>query len=635
MNDFSRLIRFIRPHLTALIISLALLFFTGIFEVLTTALAIPLFDDVLTPLSDSARGNQQNGEVGKGFLPANASQKKDTTTPASTPERESQQKLLNSIKHYLLLSPGSMITKLAVALLVLTLFKGLCLYHSNYIMGRVGQSVVTDLRNQLYSHVLKQSMGFFSLNSTGRLMSRMGSDVEQVQEAVSTTLAELFREVVLLLSLIVWIVRLDWKLALVSLIIAPAALTMTLTMGKSIRRVSLKSRENVATLQDQLQQSITGMRIVKAFGMEPHEEKRFQKSSLDLFRANMKAARILFINSPLMELLGVLSFIPLLYYAQWRIEAKTLTLGIFSGGLFALFRMYDPIRKLSRIHVGFQRAFASASRITELFDTHIEIQDRPAARTLTGIRDSIEFESVFFNYKDSSGESRVLKNINLKIHLKQVVAFVGSSGAGKTTLVGLLPRFYDVTSGSVLIDQIDIREYSQESLRRQIAIVTQETFLFNDTIRNNIAYGDTKASEERIIEAARAALAHDFVMQFPMKYETLIGERGQRLSGGERQRISIARAILKNSPILILDEATSALDSESEKLVQQALANLMQNRTTFVIAHRLSTVRNADIIVVLDHGRIEEMGTHDSLMEQNGLYSRFVRLQTVDSFASA
>jgi subfamily B ATP-binding cassette protein MsbA len=358
MNDFRRLLRFVRPHLTALIISLALLLFAGIFEVLTTALAIPLFDDVLTPVSEFAGGNQQNGEVGKDLVPAAANQRKTATTPALSPEMESQQKVLNSIKHYLLVSPGGMITKLAVALLVLTLFKGLCLYHSNYMTGRVGQSVVTDLRNQLYSHVLKQSMGFFSLNSTGRLMSRMGSDVEQVQEAVSTTLAELFREVVLLLSLIVWVVRLDWKLAVVSLIIAPAALTMTLTMGKSIRRVSLRSRENVATLQDQLQQSITGMRIVKAFGMEPHEEKRFQKSSLDLFRANMKAARILFINSPLMELLGVLSFIPLLYYANWRIEAKTLTLGIFSGGLFALFRMYDPIRKLSRIHVGFQRAFA-------------------------------------------------------------------------------------------------------------------------------------------------------------------------------------------------------------------------------------------------------------------------------------
>ncbi len=624
MSDFRRLLRFVKPHLSALIVSLVLLCFAGLFEVLTTSLAIPLFDDVLTPVlqPDAAP------------LPAAVGGPKDTPPSTVGSVTESQKHLMEFIRRYLLLCPGGIVTKLAVALLVLTLLKGVCLYNSNYIMGRVGQSVVTDLRNRLYSHVLKQSMGFFSLNSTGRLMSRMGSDVEQIQEAVSTTLAELFREVVLLLSLIVWVVRLDARLALVSLLIAPAALMMTLTMGKRIRRVSLKSRENVATLQDHLQQSITGVRIVKAFGMEQHEEQRFHESAMELFRANMKAMRILFLNSPLMELLGVLSFIPLLYYAEARIEAKTLTLGIFSGGLFALFRMYDPIRKLSRIHVGFQRAFASASRIGELFDTHIEIQDRSGARTLAGVQDSIQFKDVCFDYRDSSGETKVLRNINLRVNPKQVVAFVGSSGSGKTTLVGLLPRFYDVSVGAVLIDGTDVRDLTQESLRRQIAIVTQETFLFNDTVRNNIAYGDTSASAQRIEEAARAALAHDFIMQFPKTYETIIGERGQRLSGGERQRISIARAILKNSPILILDEATSALDSESEKLVQQALCNLMRDRTTFVIAHRLSTIRNADLIVVLDQGRIQEMGTHDSLIEQNGLYCRFFKLQNEESFTT-
>jgi subfamily B ATP-binding cassette protein MsbA len=349
----------------------------------------------------------------------------------------------------------------------------------------------------------------------------------------------------------------------------------------------------------------------------------------------MKAAAILFLNSPVMEFLGVLAFVPLLYYAHVRIVEGTLTLGLFGGSLFSLFRMYDPIRKLSRLHVQFQRALASGSRIVDLMDTHLEITDRPGALALGGFRDSLEFNNVCFDYSDQNGKTRVLKDINLKVKRNSVLAFVGSSGSGKTTLVGLIPRFFDPTSGSILIDGIDIREYSQGSLRSQIAIVTQETFLFNDTVRNNIAYGNVRATEAQIMEAARAALADDFIRNFPMKYQTLIGERGQRLSGGERQRLSIARALLKNAPILILDEATSALDSESEQLVQKALTNLIKDRTTFVIAHRLSTIRNADTIIVLDHGRIVESGTHDSLMAQDGPYRKFFYLQTEESFSNA
>jgi len=527
--------------------------------------------------------------------------------------------------------PGSMLMQVAAALLIFTAVKGLCLYYSNYGMSHVGQAVVMDLRNTLYRHILGQSMGFFALNSTGHLMSRMNSDVEQVQEAVSTSVSELFRELVLLLALVFWIFYIDWRLASLALTIAPLALFVTLSMGRRIRHASLRSRENIANLNDLMQQSITGMRILKAFGMETHEEGRFRRSARELLASNLRAARILFLNSPSMEMLGVLCFIPLLFYANSRIEAGTLTFGMFGGSLFSLFRMYDPIRKLSRIHVQFQRAFASASRITELLDTHVEIHDRPGARALEGIRESIEFRDVFFDYHGDLDESCVLKEINLKAECRRVVALVGSSGSGKSTLVSLIPRFYDVLAGSVMIDGNDIREFSQNSLRKNIAIVTQETFLFNDSIRNNIAYGDVKASEELIVEAAKAACAHDFIMKLPKKYDTVIGERGQRLSGGERQRISIARAILKNAPILILDEATSALDSESEKLVQQALANLMKDRTTFVIAHRLSTIRNADVIVVLEKGRIRETGAHDSLIEQDGLYSRFFRLQTQDT----
>ena len=602
MNDFRRLFRFIRPYVPVLAFSLLLLLFAGWFEVLTATLVQPLFDDVLVPEAGAST---------------------DVTNK------------LALVRHYLSLLPGSDIARLSLALLLLTLLKGLFLYYSNYAMSHVGQSIVRDLRNNLFTHVLDQSLAFFSLNSTGRLMSRMSSDVDQVQEAVSTLLADLFREVVLLLSLVILVFYLDWKLAALSLLIGPAAAILTMTMGKKIRLVTVKSREDVANLSDQLQQSITGMRILKAFGMEKYEQMQFAKGASRLFSSNMKAARILFLNSPVMEFLAILAFIPLLFYADARKGAGTLSMGMFATVLVSLFRMYDPIRKLSRMHVQFSRAFASAGRIMELFDTHIEIKDHPNARKLEGIRESIEFRDVSFDYGDSTSPDPVLHHISLRVERKQVVALVGSSGSGKSTLVGLIPRLYDSTSGSILIDSMDIRQFTQSSLRSQIAVVTQETFLFNDTIRNNIAYGDMGAPEERIVEAAHAALAHDFILRFPKQYETVIGERGQRLSGGERQRISIARAILKNAPILILDEATSALDSESEKWVQQALTNLMQDRTTFIIAHRLSTIRNVDRIIVLDHGRIVESGTHDSLIERDGPYRRFFRLQTEEAFLPA
>lgn len=602
MKDIKRLFPFVRPYRNGLILSFLLLSVAGILQSTTTTLVLPLFDGVLMPghkLADAGAPNL-------GFID-------------------------RYVFFILSLVPGKIITQISLALLFLTLFKGLCLYYANYSMSRIGQSVVMDLRNQLYHHVISQSMSFFAVNSTGRLMSKMGSDVEQIQEAVSTVLAELVREIVLLVSLIVVAFSADWKLALLSLLIAPFALGLTLGMGKSIRHVSIRGREDTANLNDQLQQSITGMRIIKAFGMERHEEQSFRKTASRLLQSNLRAIAILFINSPLMELLGVVAFIPLLYYAYARMTEGTLTAAKFGLVMFALFSMYDPIRKLSRIHVQIQRAFASSTRIVELLDTHQEIQDRPGARTMEQFRGSIEFENVCFNYADQSGETHVLRDINVRATRNQVIAIVGSSGSGKTTLVGLIPRFYDPTSGFVRIDGMDIREYTQSSLRRHIAMVTQETFLFNDTVRNNIAYGDIHASEEKIIQASQAALADDFIMKFPMKYDTVIGERGQRLSGGERQRISIARALLKNAPILILDEATSALDSESEKLVQQALTNLMRDRTTFVIAHRLSTIRSADMILVLDCGRIVESGTHDALMQNDGTYRRFFRLQTEES----
>ena len=597
MNDVRRLWPYVSRRLGRLSSSLTLLVIAGALEVLTTSLAIFLFDDVLAP----------SGGIDERF--------------AFIPE------LLERL-------PGGSVTQLALALLILTLFKGLCLYYCNLLMSQVGQKVVMELRNDLYGHVIRQSLSFFTTNSTGRLMSRMNSDVEQVQEAVSTTLAELCRETVLLIFLVGWVFYIDWRLAGLAMGIAPFAFLLTLVLGRRIRRASWRSRDALANLNDSLQQTLTGIRMVKAFGMETTEETRFKNSSDHLLRTNLRAFKILFLSSPAMEFLGVTFFIPLLYYAHHGISAGALTLGVFSGSLFSLFRMYDPIRKLSRIHIQFQRAFASTGRIFELMETQMGIPDLPHARALEGLGKSIEFENVHFNYHDASGKTRVLSDIHFRVRRGEVIALVGSSGAGKSTLVSLIPRFYDVSSGSIKIDESDVRDFTQQSLRRNIAVVSQESFLFNDTIHNNIAYGDIHASPQQILDAAKTAMAHDFIQRLPSKYDTVIGERGQRLSGGERQRISIARAILRNAPILILDEATSSLDSESEKLVQTALANLIRDRTTFVIAHRLSTVRRANLILVLKEGRICESGSHDELMKMEGLYCRFFRLQHEEVLAT-
>jgi len=606
MKAFDQFYTFIRPHRLMIAVSLGLLALSAALDFLIILLVIPLFDQVLV------------------------------SQPETTATGLAQFPFLRVI---LDLIPGNIVWKISVNLVLLTLLKGICLYSSNYLMGRVGQGVLTNLRNILYNHVLGQSMRFFSSNSTGHLMSKMGSDVEQIQEAVSSVLSELFREAVVLVAMVALVFTVDWRLALLTLLIAPPAFCLTYILGRLIRKVSLKSRQDTANLSDKLQQSLTGIRIIKAFGTEPYETGRYKKNTLQLLNSNMKALSFYLISSPLMEFIGAVAFVPVLFYAHANITDSYLTLGMFGSGLFALFRMYDPIRKLSRIHVKFQRSLASMSRIYELLHTHYEIQDRSGAETLEGVKHSIEFRNVYFNHVDQNGTIEVLKDINLKVNLNRIIAIVGHSGAGKSTLVDLLPRFYDPTSGSVLIDGTDIREYSQNSLRRQIAIVTQETFLFNDTVRNNITYGNRNASDDQIVAAAKAALADQFIMRFPGQYDTTIGERGQRLSGGERQRIAIARALLKDAPILILDEATSSLDSESEKLVQQALVNLIRDRTTFIIAHRLSTIRNADTIIVLEKGEIAESGNHESLITQQGPYGRFYSLQTehdpVDGYSSA
>jgi subfamily B ATP-binding cassette protein MsbA len=509
------------------------------------------------------------------------------------------------------------------------LAKGLGSYFSTYLMTDVGQRVVRDIRDRLFRHVLDQSAAFFSRRTTGQLMSRITNDVGQVQQAVSETIGDLIREG---LSAVGWIVLMfwwDWKLALVSMTGAPIVLYPLVRLGQRVRRSTRRSQEQLEHLSHLTAEAFTGHRIVKAFGAERHEAQRFGAASDKVYRTNLKVVSTVSLLPPIMEFLGGMAIVALLWYGQRRI-ATGMTPGAFLAFIFAAFMLYTPVKRLSRVNANLQQAIAAATRIFEILDTHSEVRERAGAQVMAPLARSIEFRDVSFAYDDGAGRP-VLKNVSFGAKAGQVIALVGLSGAGKTTLVNLLPRFYDVTGGAILVDGIDIRDVTLKSLRQQIGIVTQETVLFDDTIANNVAYGQPAATREAIEQATRAAHAHEFIQTLPDRYETRIGERGQRLSGGQRQRLAIARALLKNSPILILDEATSSLDAESEQLVQDALANLMRNRTAFVIAHRLSTVRRADAIVALEKGRVAEIGRHEELLAKPaGVYAKLYALQIFD-----
>jgi len=512
------------------------------------------------------------------------------------------------------------------------LLKGIGSYFSTYLMTDVGQRVVRDIRDRLFRHILDQSAAFFSRRSTGQLMSRITNDVNQVQQAVSETIGDVIREG---LTAVGWVVAMfywDWRLALGSVTGAPLVLYPLIRLGQRVRRSTRRSQEHLEQLSHLTAEAFTGQRIVKAFGAEAHEADRFAAASNRLYRTNLKVTSTVSLLPPIMEFLGGVAIVGLLWYGQRRVSSPTggMTPGAFLSFIFAAFMLYTPIKRLSRVNANLQQAIAAATRIFEVLDTHSEVKERPAARGLLPLSRGIEFRDVSFAYDDGAGKS-VLRNVSFSARAGQVIAIVGLSGAGKTTLVNLLPRFYDVTGGAILIDSVDIRDVTLKSLRRQIGIVTQETVLFDDTIANNIAYGLPDAGREAIELAARAAHAHDFVQLLPDKYDTRIGERGQRLSGGQRQRLAIARALLKDSPILIMDEATSSLDAESELLVQDALATLMRNRTAFVIAHRLSTVRRADAIVALEKGRVAEIGKHEELLARPaGVYAKLYALQMFD-----
>jgi ATP-binding cassette, subfamily B, bacterial MsbA len=515
----------------------------------------------------------------------------------------------------------------SLAILAIYFFKGLGAYFSAYLMTDIGQRVVRDLRNQLFGHILNQSAGFFSRRTSGQLMSGITNDVGQVQQAVSETVGDLLREGLSVIGFAALLFFYDYKLALVVVTGAPVVVYPLVRLGQRVRRTSRRVQEQLAHLTHITAEAFTGHRIVKAFGAESHEVSRFRAAAQQLYRTTLKVTSTVAILPPLMEFLGGFAVVGLIWYGTAKIRPGGMTQGDFFAFVVAAFMMYGPIKKLSRVNTNFQQAIAASERIFELLDTHSEVHERANAGRLSPLAHGIEYRDVSFKYDDGAGKF-VLRNVSFSVRSGQMIALVGLSGAGKTTLVNLLPRFFDVTSGAILIDGVDVRDVTLKSLRAQIGIVTQETVLFDESVASNIAYGSPGSTPSEIEAAARAAHAHEFIVTLPQKYDTWIGERGQRLSGGQRQRLAIARALLKNSPILILDEATSSLDAESEQLVQEALANLMRNRTSFVIAHRLSTVRRADAIIALERGRVAEIGRHDELLSrQGGVYARLYAQQ--------
>jgi subfamily B ATP-binding cassette protein MsbA len=603
MRQVLRLLRYVVPYLAQLLPAVLMLAAVGFLEAFRLLLLGPVLDRVLNPASQSKNI----------FL---------VTIPFTHQPIYLQQFMPERFQNAW--------TIVAVAMVGSTLLKGVFDYAGTYFVNYAGYGLITDLRDDLYNRVLQRSAAFFQRHTTGTLLSTLINDVEKVQIALTAVLAEFLQQFFTFVFLALAVIGLGGRLAWVLGLFIPAVLISARRIGKRVRRTTRSGQDKLAEIQNILHETITGNRIVKAFGMERWEAHRFRGAAQRLFRANLRSVRATSLSGPSMEFLGSIAIAMLILLGRDQIKTGHMTAGIFLTFLIAVFRLYDPVRKFALFYNNFQQALGASSSIFSFMDIEDDVREKPHATRLRDFTGSIEFEDVSFAYAEGEKSRDVLQSINLRVRKGEVLAIVGSSGAGKSTLVHLIPRFFDVTGGRILIDGHDIRDLSLSSLRSHIAVVTQDTILFNDTVRNNIAYGQPHVSEEQVAVAARAALADEFIREMPDGYNTVIGERGMRLSGGQRQRLAIARAILKNAPILILDEATSALDSESEALVQSALQNLMEGRTVFVIAHRLSTVRRADRIMVLEAGTIADIGSHEDLMNKLGTYRRLYDLQFVD-----
>ncbi len=604
MRNYFRFVKLILPHGGVFVLAVLCMILSTVFSASPLGLIIPLVDRII-----SGKEIVLPAGINPPVLLAEAVQRINTLPPL---------KLLN------------IMTLMVVVFFVL---KGIFEFLQTYLMSDVSQRVIRDLKDSIYKKLQELSMDFYSHNPTGHLMSRITYDAAVIRDAIGTGVADTFYQPIQLIVYAFLLIGVKvyfgvpWNLILVSLVVFPLILYPVIKIGKKLRKISKSSQEKIGDISNMLLETIVGIKLVKSFCMEDYELRRFKEHNQAFYKLNMKSVKKMKIVSPLTESMGVVCVAVILWMAGQGIVSGELSAGVFAAFLAAIFSMMKPLKKLSNVYGINQQALAATDRIFHLLDEPVTIKDKPDAVGLKPFEKSIALEKVSFKYD----KEEVIRGIDLTVERGQIVALVGPSGGGKSTLVNLIPRFYDPDKGSVRIDGVDIRDVRVGSLREQIGFVTQETLLFNDTVRNNISYGHEDVDEEQLVRVAKAANAHRFIKEFPRGYDTVIGERGLKVSGGQRQRIAIARAVYKNPPILIFDEATSQLDSESEKLVQDAINNLMKGRTVIVIAHRLSTVTHADKIVVLDKGRIVDMGKHEELLSRNPVYKRLYEMQFADS----
>ncbi|MFH1394777.1 MAG: ABC transporter ATP-binding protein [Candidatus Omnitrophota bacterium] len=601
MKRYIRFIKLILPHSRVFIMAVICMVLSTLFSASPLGLIIPLVDKVITG--------------------------KQIVIPSSV---HAPQMLTNIVVAINEMPPLKLLNMLTILVVIMFALKGIFEFFQNYLMTDVSQRVIRDVKNSTYKKLQDLSMDFYSRNPTGQLMSRITYDADVIRDAISSGLADTFYQPIQIICYTAVLagaiyLGVSWKLIFISLILFPMILYPVVKIGKKLRKISKTSQEKVGDINNMLLETIAGIKLVKSFCMQDYEWKRFKAHNYSFYRLNMKSVKRIKIVSPMTECMGIACVAVILWMAGKDIVSGTLSVGVFSTFIAAIFSMMKPVKKLSNVYGINQQALAAAERIFNLWDEPVTIQEKENPVLFESFRDNIVFKNVSFTY-DKEKET-VLKGIDLTIDKGRIIALVGPSGGGKSTLVNLIPRFYDPDSGEIYIDGIKLKDISIKSLREKIGFVTQETLLFNDTVRANISYGHEEIDEEQLIRVAKAANAHMFIKDFPEGYNTVIGERGLKISGGQRQRIAIARAVYKNPPILIFDEATSQLDTESEKLVQDAINNLMQGRTVIVIAHRLSTIKHADKIVVIDKGQIAAIGTHDELLLKNPLYKRLYEMQ--------